>query len=406
MRFVAIAVALGAVVSLQTGTPSEQSRSLTFADVLARVREQAPQIVIARLALEETRGRLVGASRRIEDNPELDVAVGNRTGSGARSSEFELGFAQMLAPGSRRSARLAGANAAVAQSAAEVEEVTRVALHAAASAYYRAVHAKERLQMLAASQDLAARVHTVAESRFKAGDIAILDVNLARASLARVRAEREAAVATETLALGELNQWLRVEGDVAVEGELLTTADRELAALLRSASQRPELTVLEAGVREAEADVRLGQTFTKPDYGFGVRYEREEGDQIVLGGLTLTLPLFSKGQELRATGTARAARLRAELEAAGARVRLEVRSAFGAYERRSAAVRVLGTEALPGLDENETLSLRSFEVGQLGLPELLLIRREILETRFQYLDSLLEAALARVTLDATAAVLR
>jgi hypothetical protein len=45
-------------------------------------------------------------------------------------------------------------------------------------------------------------------------------------------------------------------------------------------------------------------------------------------------------------------------------------------------------------------------VGQLGLPELLLIRREILDTRSLYLDALLEAALARVELDASAAVLR
>jgi hypothetical protein len=45
-------------------------------------------------------------------------------------------------------------------------------------------------------------------------------------------------------------------------------------------------------------------------------------------------------------------------------------------------------------------------VGQLGLPELLLIRREILDTRFQYLDALLEAALARIELDASAAILR
>ncbi|HWI20517.1 MAG TPA: hypothetical protein VNT81_22330, partial [Vicinamibacterales bacterium] len=88
------------------------------------------------------------------------------------------------------------------------------------------------------------------------------------------------------------------------------------------------------------------------------------------------------------------------------RVQLEVRSLFEAYSRRIAAVRVLDTEAIPGLDENETLTARSFEVGQLGLPELLLIRREILETRSQYLDALLEAALASIDLDASAGVLR
>ena len=98
--------------------------------------------------------------------------------------------------------------------------------------------------------------------------------------------------------------------------------------------------------------------------------------------------------------------LRTELEAERRRIRIEVQTAFDAYDRRVQAVRVLQEQALAGLDENETLTARSFEVGQLGLAELLLIRREILDTRFQYLDTLLEAALARIELHASAAVLR
>ena len=120
----------------------------------------------------------------------------------------------------------------------------------------------------------------------------------------------------------------------------------------------------------------------------------------------MTLPLFSKGQELLAVGSARASRLRTELEAARARIRIELETALAAYEMRVAAVRVLEADALPSLDENDALTARSFEVGQIGLPDLLVIRRELLETRAQYLTALLEAAWARVEIDATAAVLR
>ena len=81
--------------------------------------------------------------------------------------------------------------------------------------------------------------------------------------------------------------------------------------------------------------------------------------------------MFSKGQELRATGTARGARLRAELEAARTRVRIELQTALAAYERRAAAARVLETEALPGLDDTDALTTRSFDVGQIGLPDVL-----------------------------------
>jgi cobalt-zinc-cadmium efflux system outer membrane protein len=279
-------------------------------------------------------------------------------------------------------------------------------LRDAAAAYYRALHASERIRLLDAAFELATAVYTSADRRYRAGDIAVLDVNIARASLARVRAEREGVQATKALALGELRELLRLETDVAVGGSLTSAGSPDLNAALQAAAQRPELRSLEAGVQEAEAEVQLGLSFTKREYGLGARYSREEGDHIVLGGLTVSLPMFSKGQEQRAVGSARAARLRAELESATLRVQTEVRAAFDAYGRRLTAVRLLEADAIPGLDENEQLTTRSFDVGQLGLPELLLIRREILDTRFQYVDALLEAALARTEFEARAAILR
>lgn len=408
MRIGSSAVAVCATICVHAGVANAQapSRTMTFTEVLARAREQAPQIVDARLAVEETRGRLLGASLRFQTNPELEANLGNREGPDSRFTDFEIGLGQGFEPRSRRSARMAGANAAIAQSSANVDETTREVLRVAAGAYFRALHAQERIRLLGATQELAANVHSVADRRYKAGDIAVLDVNIARASLARVRAESEAAEAMRALAVGDLKQLLRLDGDIRVEGEFRGNGERDLNVLLQAAAQRPELRALEAGVQEAQADVQLGRSFSRPEYGIGVRYAREEGDQIVLGGVTVTLPVFSKGQELQAVGSARAARLRAELDAARARVQLQVRSAFEAYSRRMAAIRVLETDAIPGLDENVTLTTRSFEVGQLGLPELLLIRREILDTRFQYLDALLEAALARIDLDASAGVLR
>ena len=408
MRIGSCAVAVCAAICVHASVANAQAPgpTMTFAEVLARAREQAPQIVSARLAVEETRGRLLGASLRFQTNPELEANLGNREGPDSRFTDFEIGLGQGFEPRSRRSARMAGANAAIAQSSANVDETTREVLRLAAGAYFRALHAQERIRLLGATQELAANVHSVADRRYKAGDIAVLDVNIARASLARVRAEREAAEAMRALAVGDLKQLLRLDGDIRVEGEFRGNGEPDLNVLLQAAAQRPELRALEAGVQEAQADVQLGRSFSRPEYGVGVRYAREEGDHIVLGGVTVTLPVFSKGQEFQAVGSARAARLRAELAAARTRIDIEVRSAFEAYSRRMAAIRVLETDAIPGLDENVTLTTRSFEVGQLGLPELLLIRREILDTRFQYLDALLEAALARIDLDASAGVLR
>lgn len=406
MRMPASCIAVCALVVGLAAPARAQTRALTLAEVLARAREQAPRIVSARLALEEARGRLAGASVRLQANPEVDAAVGTRRGDEARFTDFELGVGQSFEPGSRRSARVAGANAAIAQASAHVDDVARLVMREAAAAFHRAVYAGDRIRLLDAALDVAIGIHAAADRRFQAGDVAVLDVNLARATLTRLRAEREGVEASRALALGELRALLRLDGDLDVAGSLAPPGGVDLAGALSAADARPEIRALEAGVQEAEAESRLGDALAKPQYGVGLRYAREEGDQILLGALTVTLPIFSKGQESRAIGAARAARLRAELDAARARVTVEVRAAFEAFTRRLAAARLLEAEALPALDENERLSARSFEVGQIGLPDLLVIRREILETRLQYLDALLEAALARTELDASAGIMR
>lgn len=406
MRMGTRTLAVCAVVSCVTGSADAQGRAMSLQEALARAREQAPAIISARLSQDEARARVAGASVRMTSNPQLEGAIGNRDGQGVRFTDVEVGVSQAFEPAARRSARIDGANAAVIQSTAQTEEATRLVLRDVSLAYRRAAYADARIRLLTGAQDLAARLFAAADRRFQAGDIAVLDVNLARAALARVRAEREGAEATKALAAGELRQLLRLDGDIAVSDALARPAAADLSEALRSSVLRPELRAMAAGVLEAEAELRLGLSYSKPEYGFGARYSREEGDHIVLGGMTLTLPVFSKGQEQRAIGSARATRLRAELEAARARILTEVRTAHDAYNRRLAAITVLETDALPGLDENEQLATRSFEVGQIGLPDLFLIRREILDTRFQYLDALLEAALARVELDATAGVLK
>jgi outer membrane protein, heavy metal efflux system len=404
MRFERRTLTLVLAVCLCPPVASAQT-VLTLPDALARAREHAPEIVGARLAVAEARARVTGAVVR-PSNPELDVSVGNRDTPTGRSTDLQVGATQALEAPGRRAARLAGATAQVDQSLASAEDVAREVLREVATTFFQAVYATERVRLLRTAEDLANTVLQAADRRYRAGDIPVLDFNLARASLARARSDREAGEAELAAALGTLRRLLLLDSAVAVQGTFAVGEAPDPGPLFASAQQRPELRRLEAAVREAEADAQLGRTLGRPDYGVGLRYEQEGDDRILLGGLTVSLPVFSKGQELRATGAARAARLRAELEAAKSRVRIDLEVALDTHKRRMAAARALSSDALPELDENEALAARSFEVGQIGLSDVLVIRREILETRSAYLSALLEAALARVAVDHAAAVLR
>ena len=143
---------------------------------------------------------------------------------------------------------------------------------------------------------------------------------------------------------------------------------------------RADFQTLRAALTEAEADVRLARGLRRPDVGVGVRASREGADHIVVGGLTVTLPTFNSGQELLTTGTARASRIRIELETTRAAAIAEVRTLYDAQLVRGAAAAAYEQEALPSAAENEQLAERSFEVGQLTLADFLVVRRELTET--------------------------
>jgi cobalt-zinc-cadmium efflux system outer membrane protein len=198
---------------------------------------------------------------------------------------------------------------------------------------------------------------------------------------------------------------MEAEEALQLAGELRETRRFELADLLARAEARADLRALEARLAEAEAGVRLARAEAWPNVGVGVRYEREEGDDVVLGGLALELPIFDRGQGPRAEASARARRLRLELETARRAVRAEVRTAFAVHAERAQAAHELEAGALPLLDENESLARRSYDAGELALAELLVIRSETLETRRDHLARLLEAAVAAVELESSAGVL-
>lgn len=385
-----------------------QSISLTLDDALVRAREQAPAVLIARARIGEARGRLAGARVRFRENPTIDAGTGPRVTEAGTLTDLDVGFAQVFETGGQRAARIAGAEAAIARETAAADEARRLALRAVGLAYLRTLYAQERIALLRGSETIAAEVLTVADRRNAAGDIAVLDVNIAKIALARARAARLAAEGERTLFAGELQRLLGMPSgsDVVAAGSLRRQRRSDLATLLAAVANRPDLRAMDADIRDAEADVRLGRAATRPDIGLGARMKREEGHKAVLGELTVTLPFFNQGQELRATGTARASRVRLELETTRASIESEVRSLYAAFAARDAALAAFEQDAMPGMDENDALARRSFEVGQISLPELLLVRRELVETRLEYLNRLLEVAEAAIEQDATAGVLQ
>ena len=387
---------------------------LTLADAYQRAREAAGAIRAGEARVEEARGRLI-AARALRDDPSLDAALGRRgTVSGAPEpssrSDFDVGVGQTFELGGKRAGRIGAATAAVDREIASSADVTRRLLREVGGQFYEAVRTGERARFAAASERAAEELLRVARVRLQHGDVAVLDVNLAETVLARAKASRINLGADHRAAVTLLKGLLLLPPDA----EIVPTAPVTLDVLApeRPAptwgdvlAGRPDLRALDAEVREAQAEIQIARALRWPEATPSVRYSREDGIPIVWGGVTITVPVFNRGTGERVASEARLRRAEVELEAAKAAVEAELRATYSSYLARRSAAQSLAA-IIATLDENLELARRSYESGQIGLGELLVVRRETLDARNEALDVLFGAAIARVQLEAATGVLR
>ena len=381
---------------------------LTLEAALGLARTRSPLVRAARARIGEAQGRLLGAEVFLPANPTLEVGSGRRFGPAQTSTDLDVGLGQMFELGGQRSARIAAAAAAVDRAVATVDDASRRSMGAVATAFLRARHAGERGRIALEMEGVAAELHGVARRRHEAGDVGLLDVNLAALALARAQVEVRTVETAGRRAIGELRALLDLEPNsvVAVRGELLDRRQRALAQLQERASNRPDLRALDAAIRQTAAEVRLGQARAWPDLGLGLGYAREEDADLLHGGVTLTLPLFNRGEGLQSTARARGRAARIERETRAAAVDVEVQAAFDTYQRLLAATERFERSGLPLVEQSDTLARLAYEAGAMHLGELLAVRRELVEARVTHADLLLNAALAAVELEAAVGALR
>ncbi len=382
-----------------------QDARLTYQDALARARTTAPAAALAGSQLEEARSRRTGATLRWQSNPEFDVAAGPRSGPGA--ADADVGVRQAFEPRGARAARLAGVDAGIKSAEAGNAMALREGVREAAIAFLEALYYGERAEILRAVGDVSVDVARAAERRFQAGDVPILDVNLARGAAAKAAAETATAVARRQVALGVLAERLGLAGTIDPEGRLAEfSRPRDVAVLLAGLDDLPDMQRLAAERQETAADTQVRATLARPAFGVSAVYQRDQGANILLGGLSVTLPVFNSGQGLDATTAARARRITLEAQLVRSALDTRVRALWAAHGTQRAALGAFERDALPGLDDSESLARRSYEAGQISLAEWLLLRRELLDTRLSHVDLLFSVALAGTELDSVAGVLR
>ncbi|MCX4242580.1 TolC family protein [Paraliomyxa miuraensis] len=396
--------------SLWTTSAAAQERppsivELTYDGALALAREHSPALAAARARAREAEREVDAAAVR-RFNPQLTGTAGPRVRSDGTLLDWSIGVQQWLELGGQRGDRVAAARAGAEAGTAHGEDARRRLLRDVGLAFVAALYWERRVELAQEDLRIAKSIAHVATRRHEVGDAGGLEPTVSAVATARARGDVERARAALTQAEGRLKALLGIEAAT----ELVCRGDLRRLGVLDvpepDLGDRPDLRALRANVRRAEADVDLGRAGRVPNIAVGAGYARDDAADVVRGTLTVALPVFDRGQGTTAVARARAERLRTELDAAASTAAVEIETAEATVQTLSDAARRFEQEGLGALERSEQLATASYEAGAIPLPELLAVRRELVQAKLDHAELLLGAATARVELAASTGALR
>ena len=281
---------------------------------------------------------------------------------------------------------------------------------------------RKRLELAGTARDLSKQLLSVATERFTAGDIAELELNLAKVELARsegriLEAERELLPAQSRLAN---LAGFPPDSEVEVEVEPLPapfSRPPTLTCLLDGLDRRrPDLLALAAERDRGNAEQEVVKSERIPNVTATLFYrhdemtfeiDRQQGlkrDDTLGLKLSIPLPLFDQNQGRLRGALARTSRSEREYEAAFVSARREVATAYARLRSSEKVLVLYARDILPQLEENLRLMREAYQVNEVGILSVIEEQRKFLEVHDGYLNDLKTGLIARARLEAAAVI--
>lgn len=356
-------------------------------------------------------GEFQDASGPLYYNPTLNLEGRTRriaqTGaSDPYRGEYGIGISQTFEiAGQQRFRRQAAEESKTAISQDIAEEYR--ALHAQLEEQFINVLAvQKRIEVEQRILKLIEQNTQLSRKRVSAGEDSLLDGNLAIVDAERAR--------NQLISLNE--QLLRARTQLAATMQLkanefpevvgeLTPAQTQytLQELFNKLDTRPGIQSLTSKKASARSRLELQKSMRYPDLTVSLINTTEASlagsDNISSIGVSMPLPIFRRN----ATGIGRAT---AELTQSEINLTSETRNAKAVIEaawlRRENIkdrVRRLNSEVYPKLEENLTLSKKAFENGEIGLPQLLIVQRQVVDAQRDIIETQKDLRLVQIELE-------
>jgi len=382
-----------------------EASPLTLSRAIQIAMENNLELRAAAADLAAARGRLEGAEILTPHNPELSGGVSRRFAPAGDATEADASLSQELEIAGQRSQRIAAARANLSNVSAAIEHL-RLQIASDVKVAFTDALAKIRMEGFALDAEILAKeLYQTAVDRRDAGAATDLEVNLA--GIERAQARRVILLASRARAdsLAELRRLLALPpgGQLPIEGDLVPTerlATDPTTLERRALAGRHDLESLDHLVRAQVEEIELARSEAWPNLTLSATYSHEEGTDHIMGvGLSIPLPLFNRNQGRIAEARARAERARSQLESGRLLVQREVALAYRRYQTAREVVEVFDRNILAQVTENLQLLRTSFRAGKIGPIQVLLVQRDLVRTRQEYIESVAELLRARARLE-------
>jgi cobalt-zinc-cadmium efflux system outer membrane protein len=403
---------MSALVAATATSPAELT-ALTLDNALSLAESANPTLNHRRAELAAAEGAQDDASAWLNSNPEITLDKTRRDAplptSSDRYREWNGGIAQKLEVAGQRGHRQDAADASMAALRAEIAATRQQIRGEVEMSFYRVLALQQRAEIESRALKLFEDTATAIQKRRVAGEDTRLDANVA--SVEAERARNQMAIAQEQLleARGELAARLQMPPARFPQamGDLVATrTSYVLADLLARAELQPRLLALAERENSADARLSLERASRYPDITVGANVGREGPtggrERLTTFSVSLPLPLFKRNQAGIGQATTDLEQARIERQASMRDTRASVMTLWGKLSSLETRVQRLRESVLPALDDNQSLSLKSQRAGQIGLLEMIVVNRQVLDASRDLIDALTEYHATRVALELAA----
>lgn len=407
-----------AVTPLLSPSSASELRRLTLDEAWHLAEQANPMLRTAKANLAGAEGQYKDAQSVLWNNPVLSSERTRRrvvpTGlPDQRFGEWNVGITQTFEIAGQRSHRRDATQFDLEATREDIAEARRELRAAIELRFAHVLGLQKRIELERDGLKLIEDVEAAVGKRVRAGEDSRLDGNLA--SVEAERARNQLALLNEQLteARAELAAIMQLPpatlpeavGDLAV-----TSSPYSLADLLAQVAARPKLRSFDLREQAARSKLNLERASVYPDVTVGLTTGREgPGDareRLTTLSVSVPLPLFKRNAAGIGRATTELAQAQIERQAATRDAEAQIRALWQKLESLRIRAKRLTESVLPRLDENKQLSTTSFRAGEIGLLQLVVVNRQLIDARRDYLDAIAEFMQTRIALEQAAGLSR